>query len=90
MYDALAMNWLGLLFQVHCGQASEVDHELFQDYEKNIISMIGYQSYSCFRRQYVTLLHTKFNGRVTRWQKGSTNGVIDNASDSSTDTDGES
>ena len=75
MYDTLAMNWIGLLFQVHCGQASEVDHKLFQDYEKNIISMTGYQSCFYFCHQYITLLHTKFNGKITCWQ---------------TDTDGKS
>lgn len=89
-YNALAMNWLGLLFQMHCGQASEVDRELFQDHERNIISMIGYQSYTCFRDQYVTLLHTKFTGEVARWKKGCTKDVVDDTFDASMDTGGES
>lgn len=89
-YDTLAMNWIELLFQVHCGEASDVDHELFQDCEKNIISMIGYQSYTCFRHQYITLLQTKFNGKVTCWQKWCTDGGVDNTYGPGTDMDCES
>ena len=61
-YNQLAANWFQCLLQLHCKKekASKEVQECFLEYERDIIDMVGQQSYSHFLEQYTTLLHVKF------------------------------
>ena len=72
------MNWFRLLFQLHCGQGySEDVLEHFQDYEQDIINLVGYPSYMRYREQYMAVLHAKYKPTMITSTNGLTVGTTD-------------
>ena len=59
------MSWAECLVQLHCLEAPKEAQVAFQEYEGDIIDMIGHQSYSRFLEQYTILLHTRLGNKAS-------------------------
>ena len=64
-YNKLAMSWAESLVQLHYPETPMEAQEAFQEYERDIIDMIGHQSYCRFLEQYTTLLHTTLGNKAS-------------------------